>query len=83
VLARGADDQEFTWTLPILYDAAIRINQEPEAMFSSVVETGPAGQRVMQIFRWGQDSRRLKHDRGVVGADGFRYEAILEQNSAG
>jgi hypothetical protein len=76
----GADDQEFTWTLPILYDAAGRIGQDPETIFASVARTG-SGSRVMQIFRWKADQRILKHDRGVTGPDGFRYEPILESGS--
>ncbi len=30
--ASGADDQEFTWTLPILHDAAIRMGQDPQTV---------------------------------------------------
>lgn len=77
----GADDQEFTWTLPVLYDAAGRIGKDPETIFASVAGTGPAGSRVMQIFRWKADQRILKHDRAVTGPDGFRYEAILGSGS--
>jgi hypothetical protein len=77
----GADDQEFTWKLPVLHDAAGRIGQDPETIFRSVAGTDSSGSRVMQIFRWKPDQRILKHHRAVTGPEGFRYEAILGSGS--
>jgi len=73
----GADDQEFTWTLPILHDAAIRMGQDPQRLFASIVGTDASGQRVMQIFKWKPEARRLKHNKVVMEPDGFRYEPLL------
>ncbi len=36
-----------------------------------------SGQRVMQIFRWKPEQRLLKHNKAVIGPDGFRYEPLL------
>jgi len=80
-LAPAADFQEFTWTLPILYDAAQRIGRDPQAVFAESASLGPAGKRVMEIFRWTPEQRRLKHDRPVMASDGFRYESVLQANS--
>jgi len=75
--ASSADDQEFTWTLPILHDAAIRMRQDPQGLFESIAGTDASGQRVMQIFRWKPEARLLKHNRAVMEPDGFRYEPLL------
>jgi hypothetical protein len=77
MLAPGADFQEFDWTLEILYDAAKRIGRDPEDIFGSVVGHEPSGTRVMRIFQWKPEERRLKHNRAVMARDGFRYEPVL------
>ncbi len=81
MLAIGADFQEFTWTLAVLYDAAKRIGGDPEEIFSSAASLEPFGQRVMRIFQWTPEQRQLKHDRPVMASDGFRYESILGSTS--
>lgn len=77
MLAPGADYQEFDWALPALYDAATRIGQDPQEIFGRVVGHEASGTRVMRIFRWNPEQRRLKHHRPVMAGDGFRYESIL------
>jgi len=77
MLAPGADFQEFDWTLEILYDAAKRIGREPEEIIGSVAGQEASGVRVMQLFHWKPDERRLKHSRPVMTGNGFRYEPVL------
>jgi hypothetical protein len=80
--APGADHQEFDWTLPILHDAATRMGVDPQTVFAEITATTAAGKRVMRIFQWNPEERLLKHDRALMGPDGFRYEPVLESNSS-
>ncbi len=77
MLAPGADFQEFDWSLEILYDAAKRIGRQPEQIIGSVAGEEASGERVMRLFRWKPEERRLKHNRPVITGDGFRYESIF------
>lgn len=73
--AGAADDQEFTWSLPPVHDATLRLGLKPEDIFGEIAATRGGGQaRIMQIFKWQPDERRLQHFHEAADEGGFRYE---------
>ena len=74
-LADAADEQEFTWSLPPVYDAVRRLGLDPMTVFREVAATrGGERARIMQIFMWDAAERGLRHFHTAETGRGFAYE---------
>ena len=74
-LADAADEQEFTWSLPPVHDAVVRLGFDPLTVFREVAVTrGGDRARIMQIFTWDAAERELRHFHTADGGEGFAYE---------
>ena len=77
-LADAADDQEFTWSLPPVYDAVLRLGLDPASVFREIAATrGGEKSRVMQILKWNAADRQLRHFHAADTVSGFAYEPDL------